>query len=60
MFIIKAILKSILTLALSALLVWFIWSVIDITNDNNEFRTTIINEFHSENNLIVLIFGENE
>ena len=55
MFIIKAILKSILTLVLSALLVWFIWSVIDITNDNNYPNPT-----HSENNLIVLIFGENE
>lgn len=55
MFIIKAILKSILTFVLSALLVWFTWSVIDVINDNNNPNPT-----HSENNLIVLIFGENE
>ena len=55
MLIIKAILKSILALALSALLVWFAWSVIDVINDNNYPNPT-----HSEYNLIVLIFGENE
>lgn len=54
-FIIKAILRTIFTLTVSALLVWFTWSVIDITNDNNYPNPT-----HSENNLIILVFGENE